>query len=200
MHKVFIVGIAGGSGSGKSTVAVALCKKYLEKIALLHIDDYFKKKEQVSTLGGFTNWDHPDSIDFERIHDDLASLKSGKSVKMVTKSELYNPNYDHSLKNKIEYTIEPKPIVILEGYLALWDQAIRDMFDYKVYLDIPIEESTKRRSANKFALDQEYFLKVLAPMHQKHVEPTKKYADLIIDVSNINSDEVFSEVEARIIQ
>lgn len=200
MNKVLIIGIAGGSGSGKSTVAVALCKKYPEKIALLHIDDYFKTKEQVPMLEGFTNWDHPESIDFEHISNDLASLKTGKSVKIVTKSELYNPSYNHLLKNKIEHTVESKPIVILEGYLALCDQTIRDLLDYKVYLDIPIEESTKRRSANKFALDQEYFSKVLVPMHQKYVEPTKTYADLVIDVSNIDPDEVFREVEARIIK
>lgn len=200
MNKVFIIGIAGGSGSGKSTVAVSLSKKYPDKIALLHIDDYFKNKEQVPILKGFTNWDHPDSIDFKKIYRDLVSLKNGNSVKVFTKSELYNPNYNHSLQNKIEYVIESKPVVILEGYLTLWDKMVRDMFDYKLYFDIPIEDSTKRRSMNKFILDQEYFSKVLLPMHKKYVEHTKIYTDLIIDVSTKSANEVLIILEEKILK
>ncbi len=200
MNKVFIIGIAGGSGSGKSTVAVSLSKKYPDKIALLHIDDYFKNKEQVPILKGFTNWDHPDSIDFKKIYRDLVSLKNGNSVKVFTKSELYNPNYNHSLQNKIEYVIESKPVVILEGYLTLWDKMVRDMFDYKLYFDIPIEDSTKRRSMNKFILDQEYFSKVLLPMHKKYVEHTKIYTDLIIDVSTKSANEVLVILEEKILK
>lgn len=200
MNQVMLVAIAGGSGSGKSTVAVALCKKYPDKIAVLHIDDYFKGKEHVPMFENFTNWDHPDAVDFERIRTDLASLKSGEPVTILTKSELYNPGYSHALKNKIEHTVEPRPIVILEGYLALADQGVRNLLDHKVYLDIPIEESAKRRSSNKFALDQEYFSKVLVPMHRKHVEPTKSHADQILDVSKMDADEVLSAVEAGIMQ
>lgn len=191
MNKVLMIGIAGGSGSGKSTVAIRLCKKYPEKVAVVHVDDYFKRKQEVPLLEGFTNWDHPDAVNFERIFKDLILLKNGQSVTILTKSELYNPDYRQSLNNKIEYCIEPKPIIILEGYLALWDKEVRDLLDHKVYLDIPIEESVMRRSANKFLLDQEYFLKVLLPMHRAYVEQTKKYADMVIDVTHKDADEVF---------
>jgi len=97
-----IIGMAGGSGSGKSTVAIALCKKYPEKFALLHLDDYFKKTEEVPKLEGFTNWESPESIRFDDLFKDIKSLSEGREIKVLTKSELYNPNYDRNLKNKKE--------------------------------------------------------------------------------------------------
>ena len=193
-----LVGIAGGSGSGKSTLAISLCRKYPQICALLHIDDYFKKSEDAPTLAGFTNWDHPDAIRFDDLYRDLLSLKSGNSITILTKSELYNPGFDYTLRNKIEYTIEPKLVIILEGYLALYDERVRSLLDVKVYLDIPIEESTKRRSYNKFALDEKYYAEVLVPMHKQFVEPTKEYADVAIDVSNMTPEEVLQKIEPEL--
>jgi uridine kinase len=195
-----IIGIAGGSGSGKSTVAVSLCKKYPDTFALLHIDDYFIKKEEAPVLEGFTNWDHPSVVRFAELQKDLTSLKEGKAITVSTKSELYNPEYNHAFRNKLEYTIEPKPVVILEGYLALSDNSIRDMLDYKIYLDIPLEESVKRRSANKFAIDQGYFEKVHLPMHKQFVESTKEHADIVLDVSKMSPAQVLAEVESKIVE
>ena len=193
-----LVGIAGGSGSGKSTLAISLCRKYPQICALLHIDDYFKKSEDAPTLAGFTNWDHPDAIRFDDLYRDLLSLKSGNSITILTKSELYNPGFDYTLRNKIEYTIEPKLVIILEGYLALYDERVRSLLDVKVYLDIPIEESTKRRSSNKFALDEKYYAEVLVPMHKQFVEPAKEYANLVIDVSGMTPEEVLERVEPKV--
>jgi uridine kinase len=93
--------------------------------------------------------------------------------------------------------VELKPIIILEGYLALYDINIRDLLDVKIYLDIPIEESVKRRSSNKFTLDQKYFENVLLPMHKQFVEPTKNYVD-IIDVSNLKKEEIIEQVLSKI--
>lgn len=117
------------------------------------------------------------------------------AVKIHTKSELYNPAYSHALRNKIEHSIEPKPIIILEGYLALYDERVRDLLNLKIYLDIPIEESTKRRSVNKFELDTEYYEAVLAPMYEEFVLSTKQYADIILDVTKMTPDEVFTKIE-----
>ncbi len=194
------IGIAGGSGSGKSTLAVALCKKYPDRCAVVHLDDYFVSTAEAPKLAGFTNWDHPDAIRFDDLLRDLQMLKNNLPIRVMTKSELYNPEYRAESKNKIEYTIAPKPIIILEGYLALHDPRIREMLDYKIYLDLSIEESAKRRSANKFALDPDYFSQILVPMHRQYVEPTRQYADLVVDVSYMNQEEVVSMVERDLIK
>jgi uridine kinase len=199
MHqKIKIIGIAGGSGSGKSTLCVSLCKNHPDECALLHVDDYFKKSEEAPDFNGFKNWDHPDSLRFDDIYKDLLSLQEGKEVKIRTKSEFYNPEFQHELKNKKEVVIKPKPIIILDGYLAFYNSQLRELMDLKIYLEIPIQESIKRRSFNKFAPGEEYFEKVLFPMHAKFVEPTKEYADLIIDVSKKNQAEVYKIVEKKL--
>lgn len=193
-----ILGVAGGSGSGKSTLAVALCKKYPHIFALLHLDDYYKKKEEVPLHRGFTNWEHPEALRFEDVVRDITALKEGKPITFLTKGELYNPNFDVNLRNKIEHTLEPKPILILEGFLALSQERIRDLLDYKIFLDIPIEESIRRRSGNKFMPDEDYFTNVVVPMHEKYVAPTRKYADLVLDVSTLSAEEVLAVVEEKL--
>lgn len=197
-QKIRIIGIAGGSGSGKSTLCVSLCKNHPNECALLHVDDYFKKSEETPELNGFKNWDHPDSLRFDDIYKDLLSLREGREVTIRTKGELYNPEFQHELKNKKEVVISPKPIIILDGYLALYDPKVRELIDLKIYLKIPIQESIKRRSSNKISPGEEYFEKVLFPTHEKFVEPTKQYADLIIDVTNKNQAEVYKIVESRL--
>ncbi len=131
MQKTHCIGIAGGSGSGKSTLAVALAKKYPEQIAVLHLDDYGAKKENIPMLNGFLNREHPDAIRFDDLHRDLHALQNGHAITVRTKSELYNPGYTLEDDNKIEYTIEPKHIIIVEGYLVFHDTRIRDLMDKK---------------------------------------------------------------------
>ncbi|MFA6407791.1 MAG: hypothetical protein WCV80_03750 [Candidatus Paceibacterota bacterium] len=193
-----IIGIAGGSGSGKSTLCVSLCKNHPNECTLLHVDDYFKKNEETPELNGFKNWDHPDSLRFDDIYNDLISLREGGEVKISTKGELYNPEFKHELRNKKEVVIPSKPIIILDGYLALYDPKIRELMDLKIYLDIPVQKSIKRRSLNKFAPGEEYFEKVLFLMHEKFVEPTKRYADLVINVLEKNQKDVYKIVEEKL--
>lgn len=195
MQKTHCIGIAGGSGSGKSTLAVALAKKYPDQIAILHLDDYGAKKEHIPMLNGFLNREHPDAIRFDDLHRDLHALQSGRAITVRTKSELYNPSYTLEEDNKIEYTIEPKHIIIVEGYLVFHDARIRDLMDKKIYLDMPIEESLQRRT--KFR-DEEYFKKVLVPMHHQYIEPTKQYADVVIDVSTMNIDDMMAIAEQAV--
>jgi len=200
MRTTFVIGIAGGSGSGKSTVAVALCKKYPNSITLLQVDDYFKNKEQVPVLNGKPNWEHPDALRLNDLYHDIMLLRGGYSVTLLTKSELYNPNFDTTLQNKIEYTIQPKPILIVEGFFTLWDAAIRSVIDYGIYLDIPIEESIKRRSANKFKPSAEYIDTVLIPMHNQFIAPTRNYADLVVDTAHTDCDGVLQEIEHNLLR
>ncbi|MEZ4180122.1 MAG: hypothetical protein R3B41_01190 [Candidatus Doudnabacteria bacterium] len=176
-----------------------LCVKNTpDQISLLHLDDYFTKSEDAPKFREMINWDHPDSIKWQELYNDLMSLLQNKSIKILTKSELYNPEFEYSQKNKKEVVIESRPLIILEGYLALHDQKIRDLMSTKIYLDIPIKESTKRRSANKFQIDTVYLQEVLIPMHDKFVVTTKEYANLIIDVTTTNQSQMLQLVESKL--
>ena len=191
-----IIGIAGGGGSGKSTLAVNLCKKYPNLFSILHLDDYFRKIEEVPLFRDLPNFDHPEALKFEELYQDARKLITGNLITIRTRGELYNPEYNNTHKNKIEYTISPTPLLIIEGYLALHNKKIRDLMDIKLYLDIPIEKTLERRTkfGNVFE-GRDYFKEVLIPMHRQFVEPTREYADLIIDVENIDSEEVLDQAE-----
>lgn len=193
---VTIIGIAGGSGSGKSTLAVGLCRAHPEQYALIHLDDYFKKKAEVSLYNGMTNWEDPASIRFDDLCNDIADLKAGKAITILTKSEWYHPDYDAQSNNKKEQRIDPKPTIIIEGYLALYNEKLRNMMDKTIYLDIPIEISGNRRSGNKVAIDETYYHEVLLPMHARYVAPTRAYADLVIAVATMHPDDVQRQVMA----
>lgn len=198
MQKTLLVGIAGGSGSGKSTLAVALCKSHPNQYALVHLDDYFKKQADVPKLHGLINWESPDAIRYDDLYRDLLLLADSRSITVRTKSELYHPSYDHDAGNKIEQIIEPKPIILVEGYMALYDSRIRELFDLKIFLDMDLWRSSQRRSSNKWPIDKEYFEKLLAPFHKELVEPTKCYADLVIDVTTKSAEEVVDIVKQSI--
>lgn len=189
------IGIAGGSGSGKSTLAIALVKSNPERFALIHLDDYFKKADDAPKEDGKVFWDHPGALRFDDLYNDLLNLKEGKAVTVMTRSELYNPGYKKELKNKLEYRIEPKPVIIVEGYLALYDERIRSLFDASVYLDFPIEQSLVRRT--KFT-DKEYFKNQLIPAHRQFVEPTKAHATHIITIEGKTTEEVFEEAQKHL--
>jgi|SRR3989344_227162 len=194
-HECKIVGIAGGTGSGKSTLAIGLYRRYPDKIALMHLDDYFVEPEHAPIVNGIINWDDPSAIRFDDLYRDIVSLMHGKSVIVMTKSELYNPGYDPELRNKIPYVIEPKPVILVEGYFTFYDMHVRELMARKIYLDIPIVESLKRRTKGG---SSEYYRDILIPMHKKFIEPTKQYADLVIDVAKSGIDEVHDAVEFNI--
>lgn len=198
MEEIRIIGIAGGSGSGKSTLATLLYNAHPGQCVIVHGDDYFKKKEEVPLSGENYNFDHPTSLRMDELYRDIVSLQNGHPVTILTKSELYNPLFRWELKNKIEYTLQPKPIIIVEGYLVFHDQKIRELMDNKIYLDMPITESAKRRSGNKPKISSDYSETVLFPMHKQFVEPTKQYADLVINVLNKTAEEVFILVESKL--
>ncbi len=183
MKKSKIVGIAGGSGSGKSSLTVKLYKKYEDKCSLVSLDDYFVPKEQAPLLSGFINWDHPGALRFDDLYHDLTELLAGRPIVVKTKHELYNPEYNHSDKNYKIQTIEPAELILVEGYLLFWDQRIRDLLDFKIFLKISTEECLKRRSGNKFIPVSGYVENVLVPMHEEFVFPTRDYSDLCINTA-----------------
>ena len=188
----FLIGIAGGSGCGKSTLSYGLRDKFPDLIEVVHFDDYQKEEMDVPFFKGMRNWDHPDAINFEQLYQDLLQLKDNQTVKIMTKSSILNPTYEE--KGRIQHILEPKKIIIVEGYMTLQNNKIRDLFDLKIFLDIPIDESMKRRDKITYNDETEYNNKILIPMHKKYVEPSKENADLSIDVLKNDKDEVFKIV------
>ncbi len=197
----FLIGIAVGSGCGKSTLAYRLRDKYPNLIEVVHFDDYQKEEIEIPFFKGIRNWDHPDSIAFEQLYSDLIQLKNNKEVQVMTNSSIINPAYEE--KGRIKHILKPKKIIIVEGYMALYDKKIRDLLDFKIFLASPISESMKRRDKIIYDGDNEeleYNNKILIPMHTKYVEPTKKMADFSIDVIKNTKDKVYKIVHDKLIE
>ena len=191
-----IIGIAGGSGSGKSTISYRLVDTYPDKIGVLNLDDYQKEddgKTELPTLHSMVNWDHPDIIRWDKLMEDLKKSERGKSINIKTWSHRSNPDYFRHRK-MIPRTIYPREVLIIEGYLALWNENLRKLYKRSYYLDLVYETSFKRRHKIKFK-DDIYESKILLPMRKKYVEPTKKFADLVLDVSNMREGEVYKKIE-----
>lgn len=194
-----LIAIAGGTGAGKSTVAFALHDKYPDKISIVHLDDYQwhgENRSKVPIHDGIRNWDHPDAVDWEALVSDLKKLKSGQSIHIQSKNERLVPRAkktsDEKPTPRLPLTIEPKPIIILEGYLSLWHPEVRKLLDYSVFLDASHDTRIQRRTN---FLNSEYEQKVLIPMHEQFIEPTKQFADKVIDVSQVDITEATSIIE-----
>lgn len=189
--KPIFVGIAGGTGAGKSTLCTALMDKYPDKVGLIQLDDYFKPSAEVPKYEGHTNWDHPDALFLEKLANDLSELSQGKSVVINTKNERLNPDYKKTDK-RIPVEFQSKPIMLVEGYLVLFNERVREQLTTSIWLDVDHETRWKRRVHFKYP---EYEKKVLLPMHKQFAEPTKQYAAHVVDVSNLQKEQVLTEVE-----
>jgi len=194
-----IIGITGGTGSGKSTMAEMLEEKYSNKISIIHLDDYFKvdSKEDIPKYDGMIMWDHPRAIDFEKLKEHLAIVKKGNSFKWITKhysKETHQKTEINDVTKRIPYTFYSKEIVILEGFLTAFDSEIRDQLDFLIYLDAPEDVRLSRR---QWFADEKYFSLILKPMQEKYIYPAKENADVILEGSK---EEVFSEIESILIE
>ena len=191
MSSVFI-GIAGGSGAGKSTLCTTLLDTYPDQIGMVQLDDYFKPSKDVPVYAGRENWDHPNALYLDRLVNDLGVLGQGKPALINTKNERLNPEYVHTEQRKpVEF--QPKPIMLVEGYLVLRDERIRDMLATSIWLEVDHNTRWKRRVHFK---DSEYEEKVIKPMYKEFAEPTKQYAENIIDVTNLSAANVYEKVQA----
>lgn len=181
----FIIGIAGGSGAGKSLVAALLVKKFKNKVLLIESDSYYKDKKLIPYLNKKEpNFDIPSAFDFKLLVEHLKQLKSGQKVK----KPVYNFKTHRRLKKTIE--ISPRPIIILEGILILADPDLRRLLDYAVFLDTDSDRRAVYRlwrdlTERKFTITEarDRYLNVARPMHDKYVEPTKKYAHKILSTN-----------------
>ena len=178
-----LIGIAGGTGSGKTSIAKAIASDFgKSEVALIEQDAYYRDLSNLTLeKRSVVNFDHPDAVDFDFMKLQLNNLIQGNKVNI--------PIYDfatHTRKNETQF-VERHPIIILEGILTLFHQEIRDMMDIKIYVetadDIRIIRRIKRdieKRERTFTSVIEQYYNTVRPMHIQFVEPTKKYADIII--------------------
>lgn len=186
-----IIGIAGGSGAGKSSVSYALLDQYPNRFDIINIDDYHRHRDEpdLPMLHGMINWDHPDIMQWDKLIADVTALKSGETIVIETKDRRINPSYA-THRQTVKRTIHPPEILIVEGYLSLYNPELFKLFDKSFYLDVSHEVRILRRDKGRLVGDNEYNEKVLAPMHEKYVEPTKANANEVIDVTNMTIEEI----------
>ena len=180
----FFIGITGGSGSGKTAVAKELKKNFKEKASIFHIDNYQKFEEKLPKLYGMKNWDHPKTIDWDKLSKDLIHLKKGKTITIKSRDQ-------KKLKQVKEINFSPSEIVVIEGYLLFYKPSIRNLLDFRVYLEASDKTRIKRRTKFK---NTEYIKKILLPMHQKYIEPTKKFADLVLNTEKYSVNECIKQI------
>lgn len=178
-----IIGIAGGSGSGKSTFTNRLLDLYKDKITVIYHDNYYKKQDDLSLEERKkTNYDHPDSLDTKMLVEHVKKLRAGVEIDC--------PIYDYSIHNRRAETIKiyPSKIIIVEGILALQDEALRELMDIKIFVEADADERILRRilrDVRERGRDLEgiiaQYLGSVKPMHYIYVEPTKSMADIIIN-------------------
>ena len=183
MHTTTIIGIAGGTGSGKTTVvkkiAEALPPHY---VAVVPLDSYYNDTSDMTEEERHAiNFDHPDAFDWKLLTKQVNDLRNGMAVEQ--------PTYSYLLCNRLKETIhiEPKPVIIIEGIMTLLNKRLRDIMDLKIFVDADPDERLIR-NIQRDTIDRgrtvsmvvERYLEVLKPMHEQFIEPTKRYADLII--------------------
>jgi len=180
---MIIIGIAGGSGSGKTTVVKRIAKALPPHCAaVIPLDSYYndttgltpEERKQI-------NFDHPDAFDWKLLTDQIKKLKSGEAIEQ--------PTYSYVLSNRLPETVHvaPKPVIILEGIMTLHYKKLRDMMDLKIFVDTDSDvrlirnirrDVVERGRTVEMVLD--HYENDVKPMHEQFIEPTKKFADLII--------------------
>ena len=183
MKSPMLIGIAGGTGSGKSTFAQRLLALFPNDITVISYDNYYKPQDHLEFEERIkTNYDCPDALDTDLLVKHLRALQDGESVDI--------PNYDFKVHTrKTEMTrLEPSPVIIVDGILTFHDERLREMFDIKIFTDADADERILRRlrrDVNERGRDIDgvinQYLGTVKPMHGIYVEPTKKYADIIIN-------------------
>ncbi|WEG14100.1 uridine kinase [Pullulanibacillus sp. KACC 23026] len=181
--KPIIIGVAGGSGSGKTTVAREIYRNFPnQSIAVIEQDAYYKAQDHKTMEERLqTNYDHPLAFD----HD----LLVGHLKQLVEFQPIEKPVYDYTVHTRSDKIIpvEPKDVIILEGILILEDERLRDLMDIKVFVDTDadlriirrlVRDTNERGRTLSSVIDQ--YLHVVRPMHNQFVEPSKRYADIII--------------------
>lgn len=182
-NKPLVIGIAGGSGSGKTSVTNSIYEVFKDKsVVVVGQDFYYKDQSHLAFEERLeTNYDHPLAFDTDLLIEHLKMLLERKKIE--------KPVYDYALHTRSDETIiiEPKDVIIVEGILVLEDAALRDLMDIKLFVDTDADLRIIRRIMRDIkergrTIDSvvEQYLSVVRPMHNQFIEPTKKYADIIV--------------------
>ena len=182
-NNITIIGIAGGTGSGKTTVV----KKIVEAlpphyVAVVPLDSYYNDTSHMTDEERHSiNFDHPDAFDWKLLIKQINALRNGEAIEQ--------PTYSYLLCNRLPETlrVEPKPVIIVEGIMTLLNKKLREMMDLKIFVDCDSDERLIR-NIQRDTIDRgrtvsmvvDRYLEVLKPMHEQFIEPTKRYADIII--------------------
>ncbi len=177
-----ILGIAGGTGSGKTTLTRKLCETFGADVSVVYHDNYYKKHTDMTYQErAALNYDHPDAFDTALMVADLNRLAAGQIIRC--------PVYDYTIHNRSEETVEVRPtrVVIVEGILIFADKALRDLMDVKIFVDTDADVRILRRILRDVkergrSLDSviSQYLTTVKPMHEQFVQPSRQYADLVV--------------------
>lgn len=193
-----IIGIAGGTGSGKSTFTNRLRDRFGDNITVIYHDNYYKRHDDIPfEESKKLNYDHPDALETDLLIEHIKRLRNGESIEC--------PVYDYTVHNRSDKTvrIDPRKIILIEGILLLADPRLRSLLDIKIYVEADADERILRRILRDVKergrdIDNivEQYLTTVKPMHYLYVEPTRATADIVIN-SGMN-DVAFDIVQSKI--
>ena len=205
MHKVMVIGIAGGTGSGKTTITRRLMQRFGKDVCMISYDNYYKAQHNTPfEERAKINYDHPDAFDTDQFLKDLRALKAGKPIQM--------PIYDYAIHDRLEQTklIRPAKVILVEGILIFASQELCNEMDIKIFVDADADVRILRRIVRDVrdrgrSLDSvvNQYLTTVKPMHEQFVEPSKRRADIIIPEGGHNLvalDMIMERVRAHLAQ
>lgn len=178
----YLIGIAGGSGSGKTTFALKVIEDLKDKVSIIHMDSYYKNDLPAEINN---NFDHPDAFDWDLLIEHLKLLKSGKNIN----SPVYN--FKTNSRDEGHELVEAKDIVFIEGIYALYNPVVREQLDLKSFIQVEADIRLSRRLNRDFrergrtyeSIIKQYY-QTVRPMHNKYIEPQKDHADFIVGEEN----------------
>lgn len=189
MEDILVIGVAGGSGSGKSTLVRLLTERFSGEITVLSHDNYYKRHDELTyEERSALNYDEPGAFDTDLMVQQLGQLRRGEAVDC--------PMYDFSVHNRSEETVHliPKPVILVEGILIFENPALRALMDIRIFVDADadirlcrrIKRDVKKRGRSLESVLLQY-QQTVKPMHEKYVEPSKRYANMIVPEGGKNA-------------
>ena len=182
MDKILVIGIAGGSGSGKTTLMNNIVDTFGDVVTVLSHDNYYRRHDELSyEERSRLNYDEPGALETELLTQQLTALRNGQSIDC--------PVYDFSIHNRSNEVlrIDPRPVIIVEGILIFADEDLRKLMDIRIFVDTDADiricrrikrDVNQRGRTMESVIDQ--YQQTVKPMHEKYVEPSKKYAHIVV--------------------